>query len=212
MNLFKAVNQCCLVTKSCPTLCNPRTVTRLTPLSVGFPWQKYWSGLPCPPPGHLSYSGIQPKSLMFLALPGGFFTTSATWEPHMNPIVADQLVSCVQLFVTPWTAACQACLSLTISQSLLKFKSIESVMPSNHLILYHRLFLLPSIFPRIRVFSSESALCIRWPKYWSFSFIMNPSNKYSGLISFRINWLDLLAVLGTLQQSSTIPQFKSINF
>ena len=107
----------------------------------------------------------------------------------MNPIVADQLVSCVQLFVTPWTAACQACLSLTISQSLLKFKSIESVMPSNHLILYHRLFLLPSIFPRIRVFSSESALCIRWPKYWSLSH--SPSNEHPGLISFRITGLIL---------------------
>ena len=198
--------------QSCPALCDPMDCSPRDSSVHGILQARILEWVPCPPPGHLSYSGIQPKSLMFLALPGGFFITSATWEPHMNPIVADQLVSCVQIFVTPWIAACQACLSLTISQSLLKFKSIESVMPSNHLIFYHRLFLLPSIFPSIRVFSSESALCIRWPKYWSFSFIMNPSNKYLGLISFRINWLDRLAVLGTLQQSSTIPQFKSINF
>ena len=109
-----------------------------------------------------------------------------------------QFLSPVWLFVTPWTAACQASLSITNSWSLLKLMSIESVMPSNHLILCHPL-LLPSIFPSIRVFSNESVLCIRWPKYWSFSFNIGPSNEHSGLISFRMDWLDLLAVQGTLK-------------
>ena len=104
-----------------------------------------------------------------------------------------------QLLATPWTAACQISLSITNTQILLKLMSIMSVMPSNHLILCHPLFLLPSIFPTIRVFSNESALHIRWPKYWSFSFNISPSNEYSGPISFRINWLDLLAVQGTLK-------------
>ena len=101
--------------------------------------------------------------------------------------------------MTPWTAAHQASLSVTNSQSLLKCMSIESVMPSNHLILCRPLLLLPSIFPSIRVFSHESVLHTRWPKYWSFSFSISPSNEYSGLISFRINWLDLLTVQGTLK-------------
>ena len=101
--------------------------------------------------------------------------------------------------VIPWTAASQASLSMTNSWSLLKFMSIESVMPSNHLILCHPLLLLPSIFPSIRVFSNESAPHIRWPKYWSFSFNISPSNEPSGLISFRMNWLDLLAVQGTIK-------------
>ena len=96
----------------------------------------------------------------------------------------------------PWTAACQASLSFTISQSLLKLISLESVMPSNHLILCHLLLLLPSVFPSIRVFSSELALCIRWSKHWSSSFITSPLNAYSGLISFRIGWFDLLAFKG----------------
>ena len=99
----------------------------------------------------------------------------------------------VWLFATPWTAACQAILSITNSWSLLKLMSIESVMPSNHLILCH-LLLFPSIFPSIRDFSNESVFHIRWPKYWSFSFSISPSNEYSGLISFRMDWLDLLAV------------------
>ena len=101
-------------------------------------------------------------------------------------------------FVTPWTAACQASLSIINSQSLLKLTSIELVMPSNHFILCCPL-LLPSIFPSIRVFSNESVLCIGWPKYWSFSFNISPSNEYSGLISFRTDWLDLLTVKGTLE-------------
>ena len=103
--------------------------------------------------------------------------------------------------MTPWTAACQASLFITNSWSLLKLMSIESVMPSNHLILCHSLLLLPSVFPSIRVFSNESVLCIRWPKYWSFSFSISPSNEYSGLISFRIDCFDLVAVQETLQES-----------
>ena len=109
-----------------------------------------------------------------------------------------QSLSRVRLFVTPWTAARQASLFFTNSQSLLKLMSIESVMPSNHLILCRPLLLLPSIFPSVRVFSSESVLHIRWPKYWSFSFSISPPYEYSGLISFRMDWLDLLAVQGTL--------------
>ena len=109
-----------------------------------------------------------------------------------------QSLSPVWLFATPWTAAHQASLS-TNSRSLLKLMSIELVMPSNHLILCHPLLLLPSIFPSIRVFSNESVLCVRWPKYWSISISISPSNEYSGLISFRIDWLDLLAVQGTLK-------------
>ena len=108
-----------------------------------------------------------------------------------------QLLSHVQLFATPWTAVHQASLSITNSQSLLKLLSIESVMPSNHLILCRPLLFPPSIFPSIKVFPSESALRIRWPKYWSFSF--TASNEYSGLISFRMDWLDLLAVQGILK-------------
>ena len=110
-----------------------------------------------------------------------------------------QSLSLVQLFKTPWTAAHQASPSFTISQSLLRLMSIELVMPSNDLILCHSLLLLPSIFPSIRVFSSESVLRIRCPKYWSFSFSVSPSNEHSGLISFRTDWLDLLAVQGTLK-------------
>ena len=109
-----------------------------------------------------------------------------------------QLLSHVRLSATPWTAACQASLSITNSQNSLKLMSIESVMPSNYLILCHPL-LLPSIFPSIRVFSNESVLCIRWPKYQSFSFSISPSNKYSGLIFFRMDWLDLLGVQRTLK-------------
>ena len=109
---------------------------------------------------------------------------------------------------TPWTAAHQASLSITNSQSLLKLMSIELVMPSNHLILCHPLLLPPSIFPSIRVFSDESVLHIRWPKYWSFSFSMSPSNEYSGLISFRINWFDL-AVQGTLKSLLQYPSSKA---
>ena len=110
-----------------------------------------------------------------------------------------QLLSRGRLFATPWTAAHQASLTITNSQSLPKLMSIESVSPSNHLILCRPLFLLPSIFPNIGVFSNESALCIKWPKYWSFSFNISPSNEHPGLISFMMDWLDLLAVQGTVK-------------
>ena len=113
-----------------------------------------------------------------------------------------QSFSHVRLFAAPWIAARQASLSITNSRSLLKLMSIELVMPSNHLILCPPLLLLPSIFPSIRVFSSESVLCIRWPKHWSFSFSISTSNEYSGLISFRMDWLDLLAVQGAFKPTS----------
>ena len=117
--------------------------------------------------------------------------------------------SVVSNSATPWTAACQASLSITNSRSLLKLMSIELLMPSNHIISCCPLLLLPSIFPRIKVFSKESVLHIKWPKYWSSS--ISPSNEYSGLISFRIDWFDLLTVQGT-QESSPTPQLKSINY
>ena len=118
---------------------------------------------------------------------------------HIDQFSSVQFLSHVRLFTTPWTAAHQASLSITTSWSLLKLMSIESVMPSSHLTLCHPLLLLPSIFPSIRVFSNELALRIRWPKYWSFSFNVSPSNEDPGLISFRMDWLDLLAVQGTLK-------------
>ena len=121
----------------------------------------------------------------------GFYLDSVQSVQFSHSVVSD--------FATPQTAACQASLSFAISCSLLKLMSIESVMPSNHLILCHSCLLLPSIFPSIRVFSNESVLHIRWPKYWSFSFNISSSNDYSGLISFRIDWFDLLAVQGTLK-------------
>ena len=124
-------------------------------------------------------------------------------------VIVVQLFRHVGLFATPWTATCQASLSFTISWSLLKLMSIESVMPTNHLVLCCPLP-LPSIFPSIRVFSNESVLHIKWPKDWTFSFSISPSNEYSGLISFRMDWLDLLAVQGTLK-SLLQHQFKSIN-
>ena len=125
-------------------------------------------------------------------------------------LVVVQLLSHVWLFATPWTVARQALLSSTVSQNLLTLMSIELVMPSNHLILCHSLLLLPSIFPSTGVFSNELLPHIRWPKYWSFSFSISPSNEYSGLISFRIDWFDLLAVQGALRFFPA-PQFKSIS-
>ena len=151
--------------------------------------------------GYISFNpGIKLMSSKFQA-------TELSPTPHWTPIkyhplpvpVPVQSLSCVWLFVTPWTAGHQASLSITNSQSLPKLMSIESVMPSNHLSLCCPLLLLPSIFPNNRVFSNESALPIRWPKYWSFSFSISPSDEYSGLISFRINWFDLLLVQGTLK-------------
>ena len=125
-----------------------------------------------------------------------FYCTDLESNPQHHSV---QLLSHARLFVTPWTAPHQASLSITNSRSLLKLMSIESVMPSNHLILCCLLFLQPSIFPSLRVFSNESVLPIRWLKFWSFSFSISPSNEYSGLISFRRDWLDLLAVQGTLK-------------
>ena len=126
-------------------------------------------------------------------------TTSPIYCSSVVNIVFVQSLSSAQLFMTPSTTTRQASLSFTISQNLLKLVSTESVMTSNHLILCHPFLLLPSIFPSIRVFSNESPLCIRQPKYWSFSFSISPSNEYPGLISFKIDWLDLLAVQGTFK-------------
>ena len=124
-----------------------------------------------------------------------------SWENAYAIVVVAVILSLahVRLITTTWTTACQASQSITISWSLLKLMSIELVMPSNHALLCHPLLLLPSIFPSIRVFSNESALCIKWPTYWSFSFSISPSSEYSGLISFQIDWFDLLAVRGTVK-------------
>ena len=129
-----------------------------------------------------------------------FFTNDfiKKFLPENSKFSSVQSLSCVRLFATLWTAACQSSLSITNYQSPPKPMSIESVMPSNHLILCHPFLLLPSIFPSMRVFSKESALHIRWPKYWSFNFSISPSNEHPGLISFRMDWLDLLAVQRTL--------------
>ena len=124
------------------------------------------------------------------------FVTAAVKYQSVSQSI--QSLSCVWLFAVPWTAAHQVSLSITNSRNLLKLLSIESVMPSNHLILCCPLLLLPSILPSIRVFSNESVLHTRWPKYWNFNFSISPSNEHSGLISFRMGWLDLLAVQGTL--------------
>ena len=165
--------------------------------------------LPCGAPGPLwMRRGNCFLQRPLLSLRSGFLQTDREpWRTDCSQkgrqnkpqhCVAVQSLSRVRLFVTPWTAACQASLSFIISQSWLKLKSFESVMPSNHLILCRPL-LLPSIFCSNRVFSNESALHIRWPKYWSFSFSISPYNEYSGLISFRMDWLNLLEVQGTLQ-------------
>ena len=135
------------------------------------------------------------KDLLTLTRRGAHGLSASQWYS----IRSVQSLSHVRLFVTSWTAACQAFLSITNCRSLLKLMSIESVMPSNHLILCHPLLLPPSIFPNIRVLSNESVLHIRWPKFWSFSFSISPSSEYSGLISFRMDWLDVLAVQGTLK-------------
>ena len=140
----------------------------------------------------MRFSRISPSQIK-----AGNVQLTATLLAWVSEFSSVQSLSRVRLFGTPWTAARQASLSITNSQSLLKLMS-ELVMPSNHLILCHPLLLLSSIFPSIRVFSNESVLRIRWPKYWSFSFNISPSNEHSGLISFRIDWLDLLVVQGTL--------------
>ena len=149
--------------------------------------------------------GPDPMILVFWMLS---FKPLSLWRGSFSSI---QSLSRVQLFATPWIAARQASLSITNSRSFLKHMSIESVMPSSHLILCRPLLLLPPVPPNIRVFSNESTLCMRWPKYWSFSFSISASNEHPGLISSRMDWLDLLSVQGTLKSSPT-SQFKSINF
>ena len=172
-------------------------VAHQPPLSMGFPRQTYWNGLLFPSPGDLPDPGIKPTSP---ALQADSLPLSHQGNPFWHLSV--QLLSHVQLLSDmkgAWTAAHQASLSITNSQSLPKLMSIELVMPSNHLILCHPHLLLPSIFPSIKVFSNESVLLIRWTKYWSFSFSISPFNEFSGPISFRIDWFDLLAVQGTLK-------------
>ena len=181
-----------IVTQSCPTLYDP---------------------VDCSPPGSSVHGILQARVLEWVAtsfsrgssqprdqtqvscIAGGFFTA----EPPEKPPQSVQLLSHVGIFSSPGTAACQASLAITNFWSSLTLMFIESVMPSNHLILCCPFLLLPSIFPSIRVFSNESILCIRWPKYWSFSFSISPSNEHPGLISFRMDWLNLLAVQGTLK-------------
>ena len=142
--------------------------------------------------GRIEWPFHQPNAHISLL----YASVTVSGRHHFSSV---QSLSRVQLFATPWTLACKAYLPITNSWSSPKLMSIESVMPSNHLILYCPLLLLPSIFPSIRVFSNESALHIRWPKYWSFSFNISPSNEHPGLISFRMDWLDLLVVQGTLK-------------
>ena len=166
----------------------PWTAARQAPLSLGLSRQEYWNGLPCPSPGDIPNPRMKPIPSMPPALPGELLCQSVQLSSvNSHPTLCD-----------PINRACQTSLPTTNSRSLPKLMSIELVMPSNHLILCHPLLLLPPIFPSIRVFSNESALRIRWPKYWSFSFI-SPSNEHPVLISFKIYWLDLLAVQGTLK-------------
>ena len=203
------------------------TAAHQAPPSMGFSRQEYWSGLPFLSPGDLPDPGIEPRSPALQADAGRRFNLWTTryiihipysctlrctiqWVLIYSKGCATitiisvqfssvQLLSHVRLFVTPWIAAHQASMAITNSWSLLKLTSIESVMPSNHLIFCRPLLLLPSVFPNIRVFSSQSVLHIKWPNYWCFSFSISPCNEYSGLVSFRMDWLDLLAVQGTLK-------------
>ena len=162
-------------------LCTIQTVACHVALSIGFPRQEYWSQLSCPPAGDLPDPGLKPTPA----------------SPALVQFSSVQSFCCVRPFADPWTAACQASLSITNSQSLLKLMSIESVMPSNHLILCRPLFLLPCLSLHQGLFQRISR--IRWPKNWSLSFSISSSNKCSGLISFRMDWFDLLAVQGTLK-------------
>ena len=166
-------------------------------------WPKYWSFSfnISPTNEHPGLISFRMDWLDLLALQG---TLKSLLQHHSSKasILRHSAFFTVQLSTTSWTAACQASLSITNSRSLLKLISTESVRPSNYLILCHPLLLLSSIFPSISVFSNESALCIRWPKYWSFSFNISPSNEYSGLISFRMDWLDFLTVQGTIKSLS----------
>ena len=162
----------------------------------------FWDPMDCSLPDSSVHRILQARILEWVAM--SFFRGSSwfrdwTCVSYVYVVVVVQSPSCVWLTATLWTAARQVTLSFTTSLSLLKVMSIESVMPSNHFILCHPLLLFPSIFPTLRVFSSESAFCIRWPKYWSFSFSVSPFNEYSGLISFRNDCFELLAVQGTLK-------------
>ena len=197
-----------LVSKSCPTLCDSWTVSPRLLCLWDFSGKNL--GVDC----HFLLQGIfltqgsnthlhwqvDSLPLSYLGSPG----------PKTTLFSSVQSLSHVRLFATPWTAACQASLSITNCRSLPKSMSIELVMPSNHLILCRLLLLLPSIFPSIRVFSNESALRLKWPKYWSFSFNISPSNKHLGLISSRMDWLNLLAVQGTLNTTAQKHKFFSI--
>ena len=201
--------------QSCLTVCNPMDWSLSARLlsSWDSPGKNAGMGFNVLLQGILPTQGQNPCLRHHFTMAEGFFTTIATWEAptKKNCIVVKHTViyldkdssvhslSHVQLFATPWIAECQASLSITNSRSPPKPMSIESVMPSNHLILCHRLLHLPSIFPSIKVFSDESALRIRWPKYWSFRFCISLSNEHPGLISFRMDLLDLLAVQGTLK-------------
>ena len=197
-------------------LATPWTAAYQAPPSMGFSRQEYGSGLPLP----LLLAWLNMMASFMWGLwkrwwqnnyrllfwykqhpPNAKTAKPKHWVGSFlyNMFVVVQSLSCVRLFETLWTAAHQASLSINISQSLLKHMSLKSVMSSNHLILCCPLILLPSIFPNIRIFSNNSVLCIMWPKYWSFNFSISPSNEYSGLISFRIDWFDLLAVQGTLK-------------
>ena len=186
-----------LVTKSCLTLCNPMNCS-LPGCSVHRISQDRileWVAI-----SYFRGSSWPKDQTHTSCLAGRFFTTKPLGKLNAGiQFSSVQSLSRVWLSAIPWTAAHQASLSITNSRSLPKPMSIESVMPSNHLNLCHPLLLLPSIFPSIRVFSNESALHMRWPKYWSFSFNISPSNERPGLVSFRMDWLDLLAVQGTLK-------------
>ena len=177
-------------------------VASQAPQTMGFSRQEYWSGLPCPPPGDLSNPGIKPVSLKSSTLAARFFTISVTWKAPSYIISSVQFSSAAQSCVTICHSMYNSRPGLPVHHILLEVTqttSIKMVIPSNHLILCRPLLLLPPIPSSIRVFSNESTLCMRWPKYWSFSFSIIPSNEHPGLISFRMNWLDLLAVQRTLK-------------
>ena len=210
ISLTPVIIVCANFLQLCPVFATLWTVAHQAPLCMGFSRQEYWSGLPCPPSGKLPdpWSNLCPY---ISSLAGRFFTTSVAecksklkWSitSHWSESVQSssvQSLSRVRLFSTPWIAARQASLSITNSWSSLRLTPIELVMPSSHLILCRPLLLLPPIPPSIRVFSNESTPRMRWPNDWSFSFSIIPSKEIPGLIAFRMDWLDLRAVQGTLK-------------
>ena len=186
----------------------PWTVAHQVPLFMEFFRQEYWSELPFPPPGNLPEPGNELKAPAALALAGEFLTTEPRGKSHMvYQFSSLQSLSCVWLFGTPWITARQASQSITNSRSSLRLTSIESVMPSSHLILCHPLLFLPPTPLSIRVFSNESTLRMRWPKYWSFSFSISPSSEHPGLISFKMDWLILLQSKGLSRVFSNATYF-----